>query len=78
MVLQGLRGVVERDGDGYVGRCDEVGTISWGRTIEEAFDNLRAATWRALEQQAARKARWCSQGAPGNVSMETNDSCTAA
>ncbi len=48
-----LLGVVERDGDGFVGHCDEVGTTSRGRTVEEAFDNLRAATWDYLDQQAA-------------------------
>jgi len=53
MVLHELRGVVEEDGDGYIGHCDEVGTSSRGRTVEEAFANLRAATWDYLDQQAA-------------------------
>ena len=44
-------GVVERDGDGYIGTCYEAGTTSFGRTIEEAFANLRAATWSQIERQ---------------------------
>ncbi len=44
-------GVVEQDGDGYVGHCDEVGVTSFGRTVAEAFANLQAATWRQIERQ---------------------------
>ncbi len=44
-------GVVERAVDGYIGTCCEAGTSSFGRTVEEAFANLREATWRQLEQQ---------------------------
>jgi predicted RNase H-like HicB family nuclease len=58
-------GVVAQDGDGYVGTCDEVGTTSFGRTVEEAFANLRVATWQHLERQhrAARSgdARWSNE-----------------
>ena len=57
MVQHGLLGVVERDGDGYVGRCEEIGATSRGETVEEAFANLRVATWRLVEQQAAREAQ---------------------
>ncbi len=46
-------GVVQKDGDGYIGCCDEVGTTSVGRTVDEAFANLRLATWHALELQGA-------------------------
>lgn len=49
-----LVGVVERDGDGYVGHCDEVGTTSYGHTVEQAFANLREVTWGQLaDHQAA-------------------------
>ena len=44
-------GVVEQDGDGYVGHCDEVGVTSFGRTVAEAFANLQAATWRQIERE---------------------------
>ena len=53
MALREPRGIVERDGDSYVGNCYEVGTSSRGRTVEEAFNNLRIVTWRLLERQAA-------------------------
>ncbi len=51
-MFRDLRGVVEQDGDGYVGTCYEVGICSRGRTVEEAFANLRMATWRYLESQS--------------------------
>ena len=44
-------GVVTKDGDRYVGTCDELGTSSVGQTVAEAFANLRLATWRLLEAQ---------------------------
>jgi hypothetical protein len=50
-------GVVEQDGDGYVGRCDEVGVTSVGRTVAEAFANLRTATWRQIERQGGDEGR---------------------
>lgn len=56
-----LLGVVERDGDGYVGTCDEVGTRSYGHTVEQAFENLREATWSRLEQQ--QETTWATSGA---------------
>jgi predicted RNase H-like HicB family nuclease len=45
------QGVVEKEGDCYVGHCHEVGTVSYGRTVEEAFANLREVTWQYLERQ---------------------------
>ena len=45
-------GVVVKDGDRYVGTCDELGTTSCGQTVAEAFANLRAAKWRHIEAQA--------------------------
>jgi len=47
------QGVVEKQGEIYVGACYEVGTTCEGRTVEEAFANLRELTWRALEHQTA-------------------------
>ena len=47
-------GVVERHGDGYVGSCFEVGTSSFGRSVEEAFANLRAETWSQLDRDGGR------------------------
>jgi predicted RNase H-like HicB family nuclease len=34
----------------YVAECPEVGTVSQGKTIEEAVDNLREATELYLEE----------------------------
>jgi hypothetical protein len=47
------QGVVEKQGEIYVGSCYEVGTTCEGRTVEETFANLRELTWRALEHPAA-------------------------
>ncbi len=47
------QGVVEKQGEIYVGTCYEVGTTCEGRTVEEAFANLRELTWSALERQSA-------------------------
>ena len=46
-------GVVERVDDGYVGYCHEVGTTAQGATVEEAFANLYAVTWQALQENGA-------------------------
>ena len=34
----------------YVAECPEVGTVSQGRTLEEAIDNLKEATELYLEE----------------------------
>ena len=47
--MQTLTAVVRRDGDWYVARCPEVGTVSQGKTIEEAVSNLQEATELYLE-----------------------------
>ncbi|HSH82293.1 MAG TPA: hypothetical protein VLA19_27515 [Herpetosiphonaceae bacterium] len=58
-------GVVQKDGDGYIGTCDEVGTCSFGRTVEEAFSKLRTATWQRLEAQGVvAPARDVNDGRP--------------
>jgi predicted RNase H-like HicB family nuclease len=38
-VLQ-LTAVIEREGDGYVATCQELGVVSQGQTVEEARLNL--------------------------------------
>jgi len=38
-VLQ-LTAVIEREGDGYVATCQELGIVSQGQTVEEARLNL--------------------------------------
>lgn len=38
-VLQ-LTAIIEREGDGYVATCQELGVVSQGKTVEEARLNL--------------------------------------
>jgi predicted RNase H-like HicB family nuclease len=42
--------VLKKEGEWYVATCPEVGTVSQGRTIEEALANLREATELYLEE----------------------------
>src|SRR5690606_40600686 len=46
-----LSAVIHRDNDLYVAECPELGTVSQGRTIEEAVANLKEATELYLEEQ---------------------------
>jgi predicted RNase H-like HicB family nuclease len=39
-----LTAILHREGDMYVAKCPEVGTVSQGATVEDAIDNLREAT----------------------------------
>jgi predicted RNase H-like HicB family nuclease len=48
--MRTLTAVVTKDGDSYVARCAEVGTVRQGATIEEAVANLREATELYLEE----------------------------
>ena len=45
-----LTAVIHKEEDMYVSECPEVGTISQGRTIEEALANLKEATELYLEE----------------------------
>ena len=45
-----LTAVVHKEDDWYVADCPEVGTVSQGRTIEEAITNLQEATSLYLEE----------------------------
>jgi predicted RNase H-like HicB family nuclease len=42
--------IVLNEGELYVAECPEVGTVSQGRTVEEAVANLREATELYLEE----------------------------
>jgi len=42
--------VIHREEDMYVVECPEVGTVSQGRTVEEAMKNIREATELYLEE----------------------------
>ena len=48
-----LTNVAEKDGDGYVAACLELGAVASGDSIEEAFQNLEETVWvqlKALEE----------------------------
>jgi len=38
--IRQLTAVIEREGDGYVSTCQELGIVSQGKTVEEARLNL--------------------------------------
>jgi predicted RNase H-like HicB family nuclease len=42
--------VLHKEDDTYVAECPEVGTVSQGRTVEEAVSNLKEATELYLEE----------------------------
>lgn len=42
--------VIHKEDDWYVADCPEVGTVSQGKTIEEAIANLAEATQLYLEE----------------------------
>ena len=45
-----LNAILTKEEDMYIAKCPEVGTISQGRTIEEALENLKEATELYLEE----------------------------
>jgi len=42
--------VVHKEEDMYIAECPEVGTVSQGKTVEEAVSNLKEATELYLEE----------------------------
>ena len=42
--------ILHKEEDVYVAECPEVGTVSQGRTVEEAVANLKEATGLYLEE----------------------------
>jgi predicted RNase H-like HicB family nuclease len=42
--------VLHKEEDMYVAECPEVGTVSQGKTLEEAINNLKEATELYLEE----------------------------
>jgi predicted RNase H-like HicB family nuclease len=42
--------VLHKEGDLYVADCPEVGTVSQGKTVEEAIANLKEATELYMEE----------------------------
>ena len=52
-----LTAVVHKEEDMYVAECPEVGTVSQGKTLEEAVLNLREATELYLEEFPLKNER---------------------
>jgi predicted RNase H-like HicB family nuclease len=50
-----LTAYIEKDEDMYVAKCSEIGTVSQGKTMEEAIANLKEATELYLEEFPLRK-----------------------
>ena len=50
MSVKTFTAVVHQEDDLYVAECPEVGTVSQGRTVEEAVANLKEATELYLEE----------------------------
>ena len=42
--------LIQKDEDMYVANCPELGTVSQGKTLEEALNNLKEATELYLEE----------------------------
>ena len=52
-----LTAILHKEEDMYVAECPEVGTVSQGKTIEEAISNLREATELYLEEFPLKNER---------------------
>lgn len=50
MHVKTLTAVIRKENRLYVAECPEVGTISQGKTVEEALANLKEATELYLEE----------------------------
>ena len=55
MQIRTYTAVLHKEEDLYVAECPEVGTVSQGRTIEEAIANLKEATELYLEEFPAEE-----------------------
>lgn len=52
-----LTAILHREEDMYVAECPEVGTVSQGKTIEDAINNLKEATELYLEEFPVKEER---------------------
>ena len=50
MAVQTFTAVIHKEDDLYIADCPEVGTVSQGRTVEDAIANLKEATELYLEE----------------------------
>lgn len=56
MMMKLFTAVIQKEEDMYVAKCPEVGTVSQGKTIEEAVNNLKEATELYLEEFPLKEA----------------------
>ncbi|MFH1072724.1 MAG: type II toxin-antitoxin system HicB family antitoxin [Nanoarchaeota archaeon] len=49
-MMRSFTAIIKKEEDMYVATCPDVGTVSQGRTIEEAVANLKEATELYLEE----------------------------
>jgi len=67
-----LTAIIHKEDDMYVAECPEVGTVSQGKTIEEAIYNLKEATELYLEEfPLEEKARPLLTTFEISIEMET-------
>jgi len=55
--MKTLTAILYKEEDMYVAECPEVGTVSQGKTIEEALKNLKEATELYLEEFPLKNER---------------------
>ena len=55
--MQTFTAVLHQEDGIYVAECPEVGTVSQGKTIDEAISNLKEATELYLEEFPAKEKR---------------------
>jgi len=55
--MQIFMAVLHKEEDMYIAECPEVGTVSQGKTIEEAINNLKEATELYLDEFPLKEER---------------------
>ncbi len=50
MIKQAFSAIVHKEEEIYIAECPEVGTVSQGKTVDEAIINLKEATELYLEE----------------------------
>lgn len=72
MTTKTFTAIVHRENDFFVADCPEVGTVSQGKTVDEAIANLKEATELHLEEFPLPEANM-----PVLTSFEVNYAQTA-
>ena len=57
MLMATLTAIIQKDENMYVAKCAEIGTVSQGRTIQQALKNLKEATELYLEEFPNKKIK---------------------